>query len=140
MGADGEVHGRVDADTFRIWIGTDHPEEAFTVLSYLLTDAGDTLLPIYGAMPAIPEKQDAFFEAKSEDYPFVTQESWDIFAAGLSYPDTPSAEQYQPNWNEAWARGSTFSDLLQNTPPEDLDFDAEYQKFIDDLTAIYNKE
>jgi multiple sugar transport system substrate-binding protein len=140
MGADGEVHGRVDADTFRIWTGTKHPEEAFTVLSYLLTDAGDTLLPIYGALPAIPEKQEAFFEAKSADYPFVTQESWDIFAAGLAYPDTPSAEQYQPNWNEAWARGSTFSDLLQNTPPEDLDFEAEYQKFIDDLTAIYNKE
>lgn len=140
MGADGEVHGRVDADTFRVWTGTDHPEEAFDVLAYLLTTGADSLLPIYGALPAIPEKQDAFFEVKAADYPFMTQESWDIFKAGLAYPDTPSAEQYQPNWNEAWARQATFSDLLQNTPPENMDFDAEYQKMIDDLTAIYNKE
>ena len=49
MGADGVVHGRVDADTFRVWKGTKHPAEAFTVLSYLITTGGDTLLPVYGA-------------------------------------------------------------------------------------------
>ena len=43
MGADGTVHGRVDADTFRIWKGTKIPEEAFTVLSYLITTAGDNI-------------------------------------------------------------------------------------------------
>ena len=113
--ADGNVHGRVDADTFRIWKGTDNPEEAFTVLTYLLTTGADKLLPVYGAMPAVPEKQDTFFEAKSEDYPFVTDASWDIFKAGLAYPDAPSAEQWQPNWNEAWDREQTFIDLIQNT-------------------------
>ncbi len=65
MLANGEVQGRVDADTFRVWSGTAHPEEAFDVLSYLITTGGDTLLPIYGAMPAIAEKTDAFFEVKS---------------------------------------------------------------------------
>lgn len=137
-GADGEVHGRVDADTFRIWIGTDNPEDAFTVLSYLLTEGGEKLLPAYGALPAIADKQDAFFEVKSADYPFVTSESWEIFRAGLAYPDTPSAEQFQPNWNEAWAREQTFLDLLNNTPPDELEFDAEWDKMIEDLTEIYN--
>lgn len=137
--ADGVVHGRVDADTFRVWKGTKLPAEAFTVLSYLITTGGDTLLPVYGALPAIPDKQDAFFAKKSEDYPFVTPETWEVFKAGLSYPDAPSAEQYQPNWNEAWARAQTLFDLLQNTSPDQLDFDAEWQKMIDDLTAIYNK-
>jgi multiple sugar transport system substrate-binding protein len=33
LGDDGEYHGRVDADTFRLWTGTDHPEEAFEVLA-----------------------------------------------------------------------------------------------------------
>ncbi|MCA9876103.1 MAG: extracellular solute-binding protein, partial [Anaerolineales bacterium] len=140
VGADGQVHGRVDADTFRIWKGTQHPEEAFTVLSYLITTGGDKLLPQYGALPAIAEKQDAFFEVKSQDYPFVTPETWEVFKAGLAYPDAPSAEQFQPNWNEAWAREQTFFDLIQNTPPSDLDFDAEWQKMIDDVNAIYNKE
>ena len=137
--AEGVVHGRVDADTFRVWKGTKHPAEAFTVLSYLITDGGDTLLPNYGALPAIADKQEAFFAQKTEDYPFVTPETWEVFKAGLSYPDAPSAEQWVPNWNEAWARGDTLWDLLQNTSPDQLDFDAEWQKYIDDLTVIYNK-
>jgi multiple sugar transport system substrate-binding protein len=138
-GADGEVHGRIDADTFRVWKGTPNPEEAFEVLSYLITTGGDKLLPIYGAMPAIATKTEAFFEQKSKDYPFVTEESWDVFNQGLAYPDTPSAEQYQPNWTEAFARQQTFMDLMNNTPPDQFDFDAEFQKLIDDLNVIYNK-
>ena len=137
MLADGNVQGRVDADTFRVWSGTAHPEEAFDVLSYLITTGGDTLLPIYGAMPAIAEKTDAFFEIKSADYPFVTQESWDVFVQGLGYADSPSAEQYQPNWIEAFARFDAFKDLLANT--EDVDFDAEFTKLQEDLNVIYNK-
>jgi multiple sugar transport system substrate-binding protein len=137
MLANGEVQGRVDADTFRVWSGTEHPEEAFDALSYLITTGGDTLLPIYGAMPAIAEKTDAFFEAKSADYPFVTPESWDVFIQGLAYPDVPSSEQYTPNWVEGSTRIAAFKDLLANT--EDVDFDAEVQKLQDDLTVIYNK-
>jgi multiple sugar transport system substrate-binding protein len=136
--ANGDVHGRVDADTFRIWKGTDTPDEAFTVLSYLLTTGADKLLPTYGAMPAVAEKVDAFFEVKSADYPFVSAESWDIFKAGLAFPDSPSAEQYQPNWNEAWARQQTFFDLIQNTSPEEIDFDEEWDKMVSDLEEIYN--
>jgi multiple sugar transport system substrate-binding protein len=137
--ADGVVHGRVDADTFRVWKGTEHPAEAFTVLTYLITTGADKLLPQYGAMPAVPEKQEPFFEKKTEDYPFVTPETWEVFKAGLSYPDTPSAEQWQPNYTEAWNRAQTLYNLLQNTPPDQLDFDAEWQKMIDDLNVIYNK-
>jgi ABC-type glycerol-3-phosphate transport system substrate-binding protein len=137
--ANGEVHGRVDADTFRIWAGTDHPEEAFAVMTYLLTTGAPPLLRVYGAMSAIPEQQDAFFAWKSEDYPFVTSQSWDVFKASLDYPDTPSAEQWQPNWTEAWARQQAFFDLMQNTPPNQFNFEAEYQELIDDLNQIYNR-
>jgi multiple sugar transport system substrate-binding protein len=136
-GSDGKVHGRVDADTFRILKGSAHPAEAFEVLSYLITTGGDKLLPAYGAMPAIADKTDAFFEKKSADYPFVTDESWNVFIQGLAYPDTPSAEQYQPNSIKANARFATFFDLMNNT--EGIDFDAEYQKLIDDINALYNE-
>jgi multiple sugar transport system substrate-binding protein len=139
IGYNDEVHGRVDADTFRVWKGSKHPEEAFAVLSYLITTGGEKLLPVYGALPAIPEKQEPFFAAKSEQYPFVTPETWEVFKAGLSFPDAPSAEQWMPNWNEAFARGDTLWDLLQNTAPSQLDFDAEWQKYIDDLNVIFNK-
>ena len=137
IGANGEVAGRIDADTFRILKSSKHPKEAFEALSYLITTGGDKLLPVYGAMPAIADKTDAFFEVKSNDYPFVTDESWNVFVQGLAYPDTPSSEQYLPNSIKANARFSTFNDLLINT--EGLDFDAEYQKLVDDLNAIYNE-
>ena len=137
MGSDGKVHGRVDADTFRILKSSQHPAEAFEVLAYLITTGGDKLLPAYGAMPAIATKTDAFFEKKSADYPFVTKESWNVFVQGLAYPDTPSAEQYQPNSIKANARFTTFGDLMNNT--EGLDFDAEFQKLVDDLNVLYNE-
>jgi multiple sugar transport system substrate-binding protein len=137
MGADGEVNGRIDADTFRILKGSAHPKEATEVLLYLITTGGDKLLPVYGAMPAIADKTDAFFEVKSADYPFVTDESWNVFIQGLAYPDTPSSEQYQPNSIKANARFATFFDLMNNT--EGLDFDAEYQKLVDDINALYNE-
>jgi len=138
-GDDGKVHGRVDVDTFRIWKGTKHPKEAWEVLSYLMTTGAEQLLPAYGDIPAIPARRDAFFAKKSADYPFVTQASWDVFLQGLAYPDMPSADQYQPNWKEAYKRGEQFFVLLQSTPLGDLDFDAEWQKMIDDLSVIYSK-
>jgi multiple sugar transport system substrate-binding protein len=137
IGTNGEVAGRVDADTFRILKGSEHPAEAFEVMAYLITTGGDKLLPIYGAMPAIASKTDAFFELKSADYPFVTEESWNVFIQGLAYPDTPTSEQYQPNSIKANARFATFFDLMNNT--EGLDFDAEYQKLVDDINVIYNE-
>jgi multiple sugar transport system substrate-binding protein len=137
IGANGKVAGRVDADTFRILKSSKNPAEAFEVLAYLITTGGDKLLPQYGAMPAIAEKTDAFFAQKSTEYPFVTEESWNVFIQGLAYPDTPSAEQYQPNSIKANARFTTFGDLMNNT--EGLDFDAEFQKLVDDLNVIYNE-
>jgi len=137
IGANGKVAGRVDADTFRILKGSKHPAEAFDVLAYLITTGGDKLLPAYGAMPAIASKTDAFFATKKNDYPFVTDASWNVFIQGLAYPDTPSSEQYQPNSIKATARFATFFDLMNNT--EGLDFNAEYQKLVDDLNAIYNE-
>jgi multiple sugar transport system substrate-binding protein len=137
IGANGKVAGRVDADTFRIWKGTKNPNEAFTVLAYLITTGADKLLPVYGAMPAVASKTQAFFDKKSADYPFVTKESWDVFTQGLAYPDTPSSEQYQPNSIKANSRYATFLDLMNNTP--DLDFEAEFQKLVDDLNIIYNE-
>ena len=147
VGDDGVPHGRVDADTFRVWKGTKNPEAAFEVLKFLIGPRGVEVLVIgaddvaapYGGFPALPQYQQSFLDAKKVQYPFTTDETWAVFQAGLAYPDNPSAEQWQPNWNEAWARQQTFFDLIQNTAPDQLDFDAEWQKMIDDVNAIYNK-
>ncbi len=139
----GKVHGRVDADTFRIWKGTQHPKEAFEVLKFLIGAEGVEPLIVgtkdtpgaYGAFPALPAYQKAFIDAKSAQYPFVN--TWDTIIAGNAYPDVPSAEGYMPNWNEAWSRMNTFYDLMNNT--EGLDMDKEMATLEADLTVIFNK-
>ncbi len=139
MGADGSVHGRVDADSFRIWKGTLHPAEAFQFLAYLLTTGADKLLPIYDAMPAVASKAAAFIDRKKAAYPFVTEASWEVFVQGLHYPDSPSTEQYQPNWLRARDREQAFMDLMNTTPPDKFDFEAEFKKLVEDLNVIYNQ-
>ena len=57
----GVTTANFNADTFRIWGDTEHPEEAFTVLEYLIGDASADLLGIYGGMPARTADQDQFF-------------------------------------------------------------------------------
>jgi multiple sugar transport system substrate-binding protein len=140
----GKPNGRVDADTFRVWKGTQHPAEAVEVVKFLVTTAVDKLVvgsaavpPAYGAVPAVTAKQQPFLDAKAAIYPFVTPESWAVMMAGLAYPDVPSAEGYMPNYNEAWARLGTFGDLMNNT--EGLDLAAEIAILEADLTAIFNK-
>ncbi|MGL4651206.1 MAG: ABC transporter substrate-binding protein, partial [Caldilineaceae bacterium] len=131
----GVVNGRVDADTFRIWKGTENPEAAFEVLSYLIGPASLDLLATYGGMPARESDQDAFFATKSEQYPFV--DNWDAIKAGLAYPDIPSGEGYRPNFTEVFDRYRTFGSTLRTTP--DLDVDAEIATLEADLTAIMQK-
>jgi multiple sugar transport system substrate-binding protein len=139
----GAVHGRIDADTFRIWKGSHHIAAAVTVVEYLVTTGQMKLTvgsadvpPAYGAVPSVTSMQQPFLDAKAAIYPFVTQDSWNIMMAGLSYADSPSAEGYMPNYNEAWARVGTFGDLMNNTAG--LDLPAEIATLETDLTAIFN--
>ncbi len=132
---DGAVHGRVDADTYRVLKTTQHPEEAFTVLAYLIGPASLELLETYGGMPARAEDQQAFFDAKAQQYPWV--ENWDVMKVGLDYPDTPSAEAYMPNFNEAFSRVDTFGNLMRTEAG--LDMDAEIEKLRSDLQIIFDK-
>src|SRR4029079_19714936 len=57
----GQTTAAFNADTFRILKGTKHPDEAFTVLQYLLSS--EELLKLYAGMPAVEAKQDAFLQS-----------------------------------------------------------------------------
>ena len=133
--ADGTVNSRVDADTYRILKGSQNPEAAFEVMSYLIGPASLDLLTTYGGMPARAEDQDSFFAKKAEQYPFV--ENWAVMTAGLDFPDNPSAEGYMPSFNEAWDRINTFGTLLQSEAG--LDLNAEIDKLEADLQVIFDK-
>jgi multiple sugar transport system substrate-binding protein len=138
----GRVGGRIDGDSFRVWKGTRHPQETFTVLTYLTGEAVKKLVigtpslsPAYSAVPARIADQAAWVKGKKAVYPWVR--NWDVIIAGLSYPDIPSAEAWVPNYDEAWMRGNTFANLLRNTPG--LDLDREIQIYLTDLDVIFNK-
>jgi len=142
VSADGKVAGRVDADTFRIWKGTKHPAEAFTVLAYLIDTGINKLVvgtpdqaPAYGAIPSQTALRAPWLATEQKTFPFV--KNWNTLVAGLNYPDVPSSEGYMPNINEAWARVQTFGDLLSNT--KGVDLAAQEATLESDLTVIFNK-
>jgi len=139
----GVVSGRIDADTFRIWKGSKNIDKAFTVLTYLVTTGVQKLIigsadmpAAYGAVPARAKDQAPWLAAKKVAFPWV--KNWDVITADLSYPDSPSAEAFMPNFNEAWARGGTFYSLLANTGG--LDLAKEEATFLTDLQAIFDKK
>ncbi|MGA2490900.1 MAG: hypothetical protein ABSF99_12095 [Anaerolineales bacterium] len=138
---DGKPAGRVDADTFRIWKGTKHPAEAFTVLAYLIDTGIQKLVvgtpktpPAYGAIPGVASLRGPWVASEKANFPFVT--NWDVLVAGLNYPDVPSAEGYMPNINEAWARLATFGSLITT---QKVDLAKEEATLESDLTTIFNK-
>jgi multiple sugar transport system substrate-binding protein len=142
IGLDGKVAGRVDADTYRIWKGTKHPAEAFTVLAYLIDTGINKLVvgtvdtpPAYGAIPSQKTLRGPWVAASQAAHPSV--KNWDLLLAGLNYADVPSAEAFQPNMNESWARTATFTTLLQTT--KGVDLAAQEATLEADLTTIYNK-
>ncbi len=131
----GQITSKLHADTFRILNTTEHPDEAFTVLAYLLDDAAPDLLLVYGAMPAHKSLQAAFFEGLDEKYPQGVD--WQVAIDSLSYADHPSHESWMPNFAKADDRIKAFQSLYENTP--DLDIDAELDKLRDDLQAIFDE-
>jgi multiple sugar transport system substrate-binding protein len=142
IGSDGKVAGRVDEDTFRIWKGTKHPAEAFTVLTYLIDTGIQKLVvgtpklpPAYLAIPGIAADRAAWLASEQSLFPFV--QNWQTLLDGLNYPDVPSAEGYMPNINNAWTRIQTLGYLMGST--KGVDMAAQEGTLESDLTAIFNK-
>lgn len=130
---EGEATSKLHADIFRILESTDHPEEAFEVLTFLLTDAAGELLNTYGGMPARTDLQDAFFAGLDETFPQGV--NWDVARASLALPDEPSHEGNMPNFLEAEARIDQFESLIASEP--DLDLAAETESLRADLDVIF---
>ncbi len=133
---EGELTSPLHADTFRIMQGSEHPEEAFTVLTYLLGDGSPALLQAYGAFPARKAEQAAFFEGLDEQFPQGVD--WQVFVDGLAYPDIPSHEANMPNFQEADDRVNAFWTLIGSE--SGLDVDTEMDTLVNDLQVIFDKE
>jgi multiple sugar transport system substrate-binding protein len=132
----GTVTSPLNADTFAIHEGTKNPEAAFAGLTYLIDDSADTLLQIYGGMPARPERQDAFFEqlGQSEGFPEVVD--WQVAKDSLAYADNPNFEAPMPKYNETLDILGKYNSRWTTTAG--LDMDAEIAALEKEIQAVWD--
>jgi len=133
---------KLHADTFGIMDSTDHPDEAFAVLTYLLGERAQDLTSLYGGMPARLSLQGDYLTTlvanQSEAYPNVdwANLNWDVVVAGLGHPDNPNHEEGMPSFLEAEARYVEYTQVAGGGP--DFDVDAGLDTLRNDLQAIFD--
>ena len=128
----GTTTAKLHADTFSLLKSTKHPEEAFKALTVLVNS--DALLADYGAFPADPSKQDAFFKTINKQYPDVTID-WAVPQAMLSYPDIPNHQAYMPDYAKAKKALQALGNAYRTNQ---LDIDAELTKLQTTLQGIFD--
>ncbi len=132
---------KLHADTFGIMASSDHPEETFTVLAWLLGEKADEMAQIYNGMPARLSLQGDFFARYaanlSEAYPNTNFDiNWDVVVQSQSYPDVPNHEDGMPAFLETTARYNEYTQVVDNNA--DADVDAELDRLLTDLQAIFS--
>jgi multiple sugar transport system substrate-binding protein len=112
---------KLHADTFSIMRSTQHPEEAFEVMLYLLQS--QELIQAYGAMSANQNAQTAYFEKLDRQFAETnaTTVNWQVAIDSLQYPDDPSHEADLPNYLESLDDIQTFMKALRIEPMMDVD-------------------
>ncbi|MCI0578859.1 MAG: extracellular solute-binding protein [Chloroflexi bacterium] len=132
----GHITSKMHADTFGILKNSQHPEEAFQVMTYLLSpEIATELLNIYGGMPARLELQEEwlanYFETNFPGQNIDKQ----VVLDSIVYADNPNHESWMPSFLETTDRYNEFWNRLANEP--DLDFQAEVDQLLVDLNAIF---
>jgi multiple sugar transport system substrate-binding protein len=128
----GTTTAKLHADTFSLLKTTKHPEEAFKALTVLVNS--DALLADYGAFPADPSKQDAFFATINKQYPDVKID-WSVPQAMLSYPDIPNHQAYMPDYAKAKKALQALGNAYRTN---ELDINAELTKLQTTLQGIFD--
>lgn len=135
---EGNYYSTVDADTFRILKTTEHPEEAFEVLTYLTGEASLPLLTVYGALPARVSDRQTYYDSVAERYPTADIDAA-VVESSLTYAVTPHHESDFPNFQKGQDRFAAFRTLLLGDTGADIDVDAELDKLAADLQAIVDE-
>jgi multiple sugar transport system substrate-binding protein len=140
----GKVTAPLNADTFRITKGTKHPDEAFTVLQYLVLGAGHTqLLNAISGFPALKAEQADFFtqlEQQKDDkgkliYP--PDVNWNVVTQAIPLADVnPNSENTMPNYNKSL--DTLVKYLTRWTGTAGLNMDTEIANLKQDLQKVWN--
>ncbi len=130
----GKTTAPLHVDTFSILKTTKVPDAAFKALTDMV--ASGELLTTYGAMPADPTKQDAWFKSINANFPGITLD-WSVAQEALKYPDIPNNQSYVPNYAEAKAAFQAFQNKVRTT--SGLDMDKELAALKTTLQGIFDK-
>jgi len=133
----GTTTAKMHADTFGILKASKHPQEAFEVLTYMLSkEHAPDLLKIYGAMPARLSLQGDFFTNYGASV-FPGQDiNWQVVVDSAAYADHPNHEAWVPSYQESTSKyGEYWTKWAQNP---DLDLDQEIDSLVKDLQKIYD--
>jgi len=130
---EGKTTAAFNADTFRILKTSKNQDQAFEVLKYLLSN--EELLKLYGGMPAVESKQDAFLQGLQADYSQTID--WNVAKEGVAFADVPNFESYTPAYNETFTLIQKFWTNWQATP--DLNLDTEIANMKSQMQAIWDK-
>jgi multiple sugar transport system substrate-binding protein len=133
-GPDGTITSKLHADTIGIMASTEHPDEAFEVLTYLA--ASPELTQVWGALPAIESQRDAFFAALDEAWAPL-EIDWNVSIQMLDFPDNPSHEAFMPNFDEADSANKDLGSRMWNNG--DLDLAAEIDAHVELLQGIFDE-
>lgn len=129
----GTTTAKVHADTFSILDSTKNPEEAFKALAAMV-ESGD-LLANYGAFPADPSLQQAFFDTVQAQYP-DSKIDWSVPQAMLGYVDKPNHQAWMPDYQKSRAALKALYNKYRTTPG--LDIDAELASLQTTLQGIFD--
>jgi multiple sugar transport system substrate-binding protein len=133
----GVVTSKMHADTFGILKGSQNPDAAFEVLTYLLSsETAGKLLNIYGGMPARLSMQDGYFATYGESNFPGKDITWGVVVDSMAYADNPNHESWMPSFQETTDKYNEYWNLLANTPG--ADFDAETAKLLTALQQIFD--
>ena len=103
------------------------------MLLYLL--GNPDLLSLYGGMPAVESKQDAFLEAQFADYTQGIDTK--VAKDGVAFADVPNFESYMPAYNQSLDLLITFGTKWSSTPG--LSLDTEIADLKSQLQAIWDQ-
>jgi multiple sugar transport system substrate-binding protein len=128
----GKTTAAFNADTWRILKSSKNPDQAFEVLLYLLSN--EDLLSLYGGMPAVESKQDAFLAAQFKD--FSQGIDTKVAKEGVAFADVPNFESFVPAYNKTLDIINTYGTKWQTTPG--LDLDAEIEAMRKEMQAAWD--
>jgi len=117
----GKTTSPLNADTFAVLKASKNPDAAWAGLQYLLGDASDQLLQLYGGMPARPEKQDKFFTDLTAAKSFESTVDWQVAKDSVAYADKPNFEAPMPKYNETLTILGTYLSKWTTTPGLNMD-------------------